>query len=358
MVLRKIEKGLIPEWHPVEAVILAWPREGMDWEYILEEVRRCYTVVIDTILKYTNVVLLVEERPSVPAQKLMEWEGTTRHRVMLIEGMTLNDTWMRDVMPLFGVRDGAKVAYDWGFNGWGLKFAANHDNMACRTLFERGDVFHPEVQGRGHRDFILEGGAIDVNSRGEMLSTACVLEEPNRNPSREPSYSDKVMSYMGVTKHHMLRRVSALLGDDTDGHIDTLARFADDDTIIYCYTADEASPNYLQTQALREDLQELRSTEGKPYTLIQLPLPAMSYDEEGTPLPATYANFLITNGAVIVPIYDDPMDEVALGIIREAMPTYEVVGVDCRALVQQHGSLHCITMQVPEGYIHPKRLER
>lgn len=352
MDIRLIDNGLIPEWYPQEAVILAWPEEGMDWDYILPEVRACYREIINHLLQYTNVVLLADKGGDLSPKGLEAWRHGHKYKLIYFPDFPLNDTWMRDVMPLFGMKEGVRTAYDFGFNGWGLKFAANLDNTAVGRLFQLG-LFSPEVQGRGHRDFILEGGAIDVNSRGELLSTECVLREPNRNPSRHPDYNDTIMSYMGVERHHMLEGALALPGDDTDGHIDTLARFIDDDTILYGYS--EEVP---QTVALREALEGLRSVEGKPYTLIPLPMPKQEYDNEGYPLPATYANFLITNGAVLVPIYADPMDEVALDIIRKAMPSYEVIGIDCRALVQQHGSLHCITMQVPEGFINPEYLKR
>lgn len=356
--MNEIDNGLIPEWYRQEAVILAWPSEHMDWAYILDEVRACYTEIVEALLRYTNVVLLVGELTDLPKERIDAWQGGSPHRVIVKSSFRLNDTWMRDVMPLFGRRKGKLVAYDYGFNGWGLKFASNLDNTAVRRLFFEESFFRPEVMYVNKLDTILEGGAIDVNSRGDLLTTGSVLWEKNRNPNFLIGRSMSYFSYdMGVNRVFELERVTPMLGDDTDGHIDTLARFVADDTIVYNATIDREEYHYQMLRELEEELREMMTMEGKPYKLVPLPIPQPMYDEEGYRLPATYANFLITNGAVLVPTYNDPSDEEALRILRETMPKYEVVGIDCTALVRQHGSLHCITMQVPEGYINPNELK-
>lgn len=357
--IREIKDGLVPEWYPQDAVILAWPSATMDWEYILPKVTECYTEIIDRLLGYTNVVLLINEIVELPEDALRRWRTHPLHKLIVKDNFPLNDTWMRDVMPLFGYKSGKMVAYDYGFNAWGLKFASNWDNTAVRRLFFEQQLFAVDVLHHNRLDTILEGGAVEVNGRGELLTTSSVLWEANRNPNfligRHESYFEPGM---GVNLVHDLQQTEPMDGDDTDGHIDTIARFVNDDTILYNSTDDPTERHYEMLKRLESELQSLRTGDGRPYRLIPLPIPSPMYDEEGCRLPATYANFLITNGAVLVPIYNDSQDEVALSIIRDAMPGYEVIGIDCTALVQQHGSLHCITMQVPRGFIHYRELER
>lgn len=354
MNVSKMTTGLIPEWHPQDAVLLAWPDETMDWSYILTEVRACYTQLITALLGATDVVLLMrDQRESLPAElQAMQSGESGKHRLKVVDDFQLNDTWMRDVMPLFGATNGQPVAYDFGFNGWGLKFASNLDNSATRRLFRERSLFSKEVRYINRLGTILEGGAIDINSRGELLTTACVLHEENRNPSyNQQSTAEYFYPDMGINKVHLLTTAEPLEGDDTDGHIDTLARFADDDTLLYCSCDNPQAPHYAMLKNMEQELQALTNIEGKPYRCIPLPLPAPIYDEEGQQLPATYANFLISNGTLFLPIYNDPNDSIASEIVRQALPQYRVVTIDCRALIQQHGSLHCITMQVPQGYL-------
>ena len=348
------KNGLIPEWSRVDAVILAWPDSTMDWGYIIDDVYECYIDIIDHLLEYSDVVLLIDDFQDVPMECMNRWaSGELGHELIPIFDFSLNDTWMRDVMPLFGMQEGERVAYDFGFNGWGLKFASNRDNQAVRELFFERKLFDSSVRYINRLETILEGGAIDVNSRGELLTTDSVLREANRNPSYPKECQDLYFpEEMGVQRVFELEGITPMSGDDTDGHIDTLARWVDDETIVYCATKDTADDHYKRLKHLELELQKLRNNEGKPYRLVPLPIPSPMEDEMGDTLPATYANFLIVNGAVLVPIYSDPKDEEALRIIQEAMPKYEVVGIECSALVQQHGSLHCITMQVPKGFIN------
>ncbi len=351
-----ITNGLIPEWYPQDCVILAWPDASMDWASNLTEVRACYIQIIDNILEATDVLLLLDEPTSVPEDKVKVWQEHPCHRVFFVPYFPLNDTWMRDVMPLFGIKDGVPVAYDYGFNAWGLKFAANFDNTAVRRLFFERSIFSPTIRHINRLDTILEGGAIDVNSRGEVLTTGCVLWEENRNPNYLIGrYDSYFSSDMGIRKVCELEHTVALPGDDTDGHIDTLARFVGDETILYCASNNTHDPLYPQLKAMEDELKALTSVEGKPYRCIPIPVPAPHFGIDGEQLPATYVNFLITNGLIIVPTYADENDDVALEIIRSVLPNYRVVGVDCTALIQQHGSLHCITMQVPKGFINPER---
>lgn len=355
-------EALLPEWVDQEAVILAWPNARMDWCYILEEAQACCIEVIGAILEQTPVVLLADREEDLPRGLEERWSEKPC-KFILIRHFPLNDTWMRDVMPLFGMHQGHKVARDFGFNGWGLKFAANHDNTAVRRLVSDHHLFQekadgePGVQVLPMQDMILEGGAIESDGRGTLMTTDSVICEANRNVHSEDRdfQIERIRKAFGVPNVVSLR-VEAMRGDDTDGHIDTLARFVDEHTIVYNYTEDPEDVHYELLQRLRNEVEAIRDAEGMAYRCVPLPVPSPLFDEDGMQLPATYANFLITNGAIIVPTYGDTMDEKAIDVLRELKPEYKVVGVDCRALVQQHGSLHCITMQVPKGFLNPQYL--
>lgn len=355
--------GLLPEWFEQDAVILAWPNERMDWRDHLEEVHQCYIEVIGAILEQTNVILLVDRSEDLPDGFSEYWEGYPC-KLLMIRDFILNDTWMRDVMPLFGYVEETKVARDFGFNGWGLKFPANYDNTATRRLFAEHRLFRPEDKGEEgvlllpKQDYILEGGAVESDGRGTLMTTDSVLCEANRNvySDNRGVQMERLKAEFGASQVYSLG-LHAMRGDDTDGHIDTLARFVDEHTIVYNYTEDEDDVHYDLLQLLKKEVESMRDVDGEPYNCIPLPLPAPLFDGDGYQLPATYANFLITNGAILVPIYEDAMDEVALDTLQKLKPEYQVFGIDCRALVQQHGSLHCITMQVPRGFINPQFLE-
>ena len=203
---------------------------------------------------------------------------------------------------------------DFRFNGWGKKFAADKDNLINRTLYARG-VFGGERVD--YDDFVLEGGSIESDGRGTVLTTSVWLDHGN------------------------------LVGDDTDGHIDTIVRLCPDNTLLYVGCDDENDPQYADLHALEQQLKVATDADGKPYRLLRLPMPDALYDD-GDRLPATYANFLIINGAVIVPTYaQEENDARALALVAEAFPGYDIIGIDSRTIVRQHGSIHCLTMQYP-----------
>lgn len=355
-------EGLLPEWVEQDAVILAFPNQNMDWRDNLEEVRACYSRIISEILEVTNVVLLVscEEDLSNDNQDIRDSFAGKPHRLILINDFELNDTWMRDVMPLFCIENGEKVARDFGFNGWGLKFPANLDNTAVRRLFAQHHLFNDDVFLMPLQSMVLEGGAVETDGNGVIMTTDSVICEPNRNiHSENRDFQIEALSVTLVVDPlniHSLK-VHAMEGDDTDGHIDTMARFVDEDTIVYNYLENSEDIHFELLQSLRNEVENMRNSDSKKYKCVPLPVPAPIFDEEGQQLPATYANFLITNGAILVPIYGDPKDDEALEVLRRLKPNYKVVGIDCRPLIKQHGSLHCITMQVPKGFIHPNYLK-
>ena len=252
---------------------------------------------------------------------------------------TSNDTWARDhgfiTVEEF---DGTKVLLDFQFNGWGQKFAAELDNQINRQLYEQGLV---EGRYESHLDFVLEGGSIESDGRGTIFTTRCCLMAPHRNqPLTQQQIDERLKQYLGAERVVWLEHGS-LIGDDTDGHIDTLVRICPDDTIIYT----GGDGDHPDLDDMERELQTLRTLDGQPYRLLKLPLPRPIYDD-GDRLPATYANYLVVNGAVLVPTYNQPdLDAEAMRIVGQAYPDREIVGIDCQAVIRQHGSLHCCTMQ-------------
>jgi agmatine deiminase len=237
---------------------------------------------------------------------------------------------------------------DFTFNGWGLKFAANKDNLITKTLHTWGIFGDTPIQ---QMSMVLEGGALETDGQGTLLSTTECLLSPNRNPHLSlAAIQNRLKEHLGVDRFLWLEN-GALIGDDTDAHIDTLARFCDPQTIAYVQCPDENDEHYTDLCLMEQELQAFRTREGEPYKLVPLPWPTACYASDGHRLPATYANFLIINGAVLVPTYQVPEDAQALATLKTCFPTREIVGIDCRALIEQHGSLHCISMQYPEGVL-------
>lgn len=330
------------EWEYAGPVMLAWPHEDTDWAYILPQVRECFAQMARAIARFTPVLIVGpanairnarDTLADIPANRLITAEVPT------------NDTWVRDYGPL-SVQNGSDVALlDFAFNAWGLKFAANLDNQVCRVLDAKGLWQFPLLN---NLDFVLEGGSIESDGRGTLLTTAECLFGPNRNPALSRSQIlDRLADSFGFS-HFLILDHGALQGDDTDSHIDTLARFAPHDTIIYA-TQPGSSPQARSLTRMAEQLASFRRPDGSPYNLIGLPLPDPIADpDDGHILPATYANFLALPDAIIMPAYGQPRnDRLAADILRIAFPEHEVVPVDCRPLIRQHGSLHCATMQLP-----------
>ena len=245
--------------------------------------------------------------------------------------------------------DGKPAIYDFGFNAWGLKFAANHDNQITQKLFE-SKVFAEEVKYHNHLNFILEGGAIESDGEGTLLTTSKCLLAPNRN---QPLTKDEIEEFMMKTlglKQILWLNHGYLSGDDTDNHIDTLARFCNKTTIAYVQCVDEKDEHYQELKIMEEELAAFRTLKGEPYNLIPLPMAEPVYKDDYR-LPATYANFLIMDRVVLMPTYNSDRDSVAMKQLQVAFPNREIVGIDCRTLIKQHGSLHCITMQYPKGFL-------
>ena len=239
-------------------------------------------------------------------------------------------------------RSGKKAIYDFAFNGWGKKFEAKLDNQITKALHEK-QVFGRDVIYRNCLDFVLEGGSIESDGEGTLLTTSTCLLSDNRNDLSKEVIETRLKNYFGLHRVLWLNH-GYLAGDDTDSHIDTLARFCDVSTIAYVKCEDETDEHYIELKKMEEELMQFRTVSGNFYRLIPLPMADTVYDDE-TRLPATYANFLIINDAVLVPTYQSPKDEIALKQLGQAFPDRKIIGINCLPLIKQHGSLHCVTMQ-------------
>ena len=331
------------EWFPQSGVQVTWPHEGTDWCDMLEEVTSCYVAFSKEILKREK--LLVVALPSHNVRHYFTEEE--QHNLLCVE-VESNDTWARDHGAITVFDGEQRTLIDFGFNAWGLKFAAHYDNQISGHLFRAG-VFQSGTTYQNRLNFILEGGSIESDGKGTLLTTSCLLA-PNRNqPMTRQEIDHYLKRTLGAERVLWLNH-GYLAGDDTDSHIDTLARFCDEETIAYVKCDDENDEHFSELQAMEAELKTFLAHNGKPYRLIPLPM-AEPVFEAGQRLPATYANFLIINNAVLLPYYGTDKDEVAKQLLQEAFPTREIVGIDCRPLIKQHGSLHCVTMQFPEGVI-------
>jgi len=337
-------RRLPAEWETQDGVLLAWPHEGSDWRTHLDEVEPVFTDLVKQISRF-ELVLIAAPKPASIREKVSR-SGAVMENVRFFQ-IDSNDTWSRDFGPITVLENGHPILLDFGFNGWGLKFAANLDNLINRRLAETG-VFSAPLRTTG---FILEGGSIDSDGTGTLLTTSACLLSPNRNPhlSRE-AIEDALAAFFG-TDHFLWLENGHLAGDDTDSHVDTLARLCPDDTIVHVTCDNPTDEHFLTISAMVEELRGFRTRKGKPYRLIPLPWPKAKYDADGMRLPATYANFLVVNGAVLVPTYQDLNDEAALSAIGGAFPGHEVKGINCLPLILQHGSLHCVTMNLQKGTI-------
>lgn len=329
------------EWEPQLGVLLAFPHQDSDWFPYLSDARETFAAIIREI-SFREKVFLVVSPENSHVTAFLEERGVAMDRVTLIPIPT-NDTWARDFGPITVEGEGGLLFLDFFFNGWGLKFPADRDNLVTGRLLEQG-VFQTPRKIMG---MALEGGGIESDGQGTILTTAECLLSPNRNPhlSREETEA-AVKAAFGADRVLWLEH-GYLAGDDTDSHIDTLARLCDPQTICYVQCTDREDEHYEELAVMEKELRAFRTASGEPYRLIPLPMAQPAFDDEGLRLPATYANFLILNGAVLVPTYNDPGDALALERIGEAFPDREIVGVDCRTLILQHGSLHCVTMQLP-----------
>ncbi|BCT93769.1 hypothetical protein LYSHEL_27960 [Lysobacter helvus] len=343
--LRSDQERFPAEWEPQSAVLIAWPHADTDWAARLGDVEETYIALVAALVPRTNVVVCVADADlQTYAEARLRSSRVDLSRVRFVE-VDYDDTWLRDSGPItLRTPNGFKLL-DFRFTGWGGKFEASRDDQLIEHLVDAG-VFTDAT--RESIDFALEGGAIETDGAGTLLTTWTCLHE--RHPDLSRTQLDKRLRDWLVQDRVLWLDHGYLEGDDTDAHIDTLARFAPDDAIVFQACDDESDSHFIELRAMAEDIAALRTRDEEPYRLYPLPW-AKPIVDEGRRLAASYANFLIVDGAVLMPAYGDTADDAAAAVMAQAFPGREIVQVPCRSLIWQNGSLHCITMQLPQGLI-------
>ena len=316
------------EWEEQEALIVVFPPEHSDWAHSLEEIRATYLEFITKVARFQPCMVICEDK------KMLTNLLPTLQNIQLIE-MQTNDTWVRDFGGINVYKNNKRRTYDFIFNAWGNKFAASLDNTITQQLFDESYLEGKLLSF----DFVLEGGSIDSNGHGVMLSTANCLYEQNRNAHLSKKKIKLILKELFGLKELIILKHGALMGDDTDSHIDTLARFVNKKTIAYVKCYDKKDEHYKE---LRKMEKELKKT---GFDLVPLPLPSAKYFNDHR-IPATYINFVLINNAVLVPTYSDPCDAEALLTFKQLFPKRDIVGIESSILIREHGSLHCASMNI------------
>lgn len=341
-----LSRKLHAEWETDGTVLLSWPHAKTDWAYMLEEISLCYVSLAKAIAS-DQKLLIVAPDITIPKKYL---SGIDPSKITYCQ-LNTNDTWTRDFGPITVWENGSPLLCDFKFNGWGLKFAACHDNLVTSKLVSSGIITAALENNLG---FVLEGGAIESDGEGTIMTTCECMMSPNRNGNLSRKQIENTLKKVLGADRILWLNHGHLSGDDTDSHIDTLARFASVDTILYVTCENKSDDHYDTLKKMEADLLSFKTKGGQPYNLVGLPLPDPIYDENGERLPATYANFLVTRTAVFIPVYNQPeKDNLVVRTIQKTFPNHVIRTVNCCPLIKQHGSLHCATMQLPNE-IFPK----
>lgn len=339
------EKSFImpAEWEEHEATWLAWPHSSAHWPEGLGDVERVYESLVKELSASERVSLAVPDaavRDRISGR--LDALGVDRSRVAL-HLLPTHDVWIRDYGPIFVRNGGGRIAaLAWRFNAWGKKYRDLELDSAAA-----GEVGRMAGADIVTCDMVLEGGSVDVNGKGDCLTTEQCLLNPNRNPGlRRTDIEGRLRQFLGVRTVVWLK--GGIAGDDTDGHVDDAARFVAPDTIVAAFEDDASDANHGVLKENHKRLKEARDSRGKPFRVVTLPMPELVPDGRSR-LPASYANFYIGNGVVLVPIFNQPRDREALGILSKLFPRRRVVGVPCLELVKGMGAIHCVTQQQPKS---------
>lgn len=338
-----MSRRLPAEWEEQSAVQFTFPHPDSDWGPYFEDILPCFEACILAVAAFQKVIVVCQDEK----QTRLYFSSPIPENVHFFE-VESNDTWARDHGGITVFEGGQPIILDFEFNGWGQKFEAGKDNQITSGLYKKGTFGDSALE---KIPFVLEGGSIESDGQGTILTTSQCLLSKYRNPAYAKTDIEQFLFRQFGAKRLLWLNSGYLEGDDTDAHIDTLARFCNPNTIAYVFCENEADLHYAPLKAMEAELQAFIDPNGQPYQLVGLPLPEAQYDSEGNRLPATYANFLIINSAVIVPLYGAKEDDLAMEKLKEVFQDRKVIGVNCRPLIEQHGSLHCITMQYPKGVV-------
>ena len=329
--------------------MLTWPHNDTDWAPYLNEVEPVYIEIARQVLKRQSLVVICHNEAVQTKVRRLLLESGIDLNMLHTHVIACNDTWARDHGPITVINEQQQTqALDFTFNGWGGKYDSDLDNTINKNLLQDSSI----AADYQVVDLVLEGGGIEVDAEGHLLTTEQCLLNPNRNPTLDRQQIEAELNHRLGTEKILWLKHGYLAGDDTDSHIDTLARFAPDNTIAYVQCTDEDDEHFVELHKMEQELKALRTKAGEVFNLVPLPMAEPCFDDEGERLPATYANFLVINGAILFPTYRQPtLDKQALVQIQKAFPEYEIIAVDCLPLIQQFGSLHCISMQLPKGFL-------
>ena len=337
------------EWSPQSAVLLTWPHPATDWATSLVEVEQVFLNIAAAISQRQALVVLCHNLFLMQRlQKILPEHQVQMQRTFFIQ-IPNNDSWVRDYGPLTVFnQNGDALWLNFEFSGWGQKFESKLDNQINGHLFGAEIIQATALESV---DLVLEGGAIETDGNGILLANEGCILATNRNPNlQKKQLEQRLAELFGIQKFLWLQQ-PPLTGDDTDGHIDTLARLTPSGALVYVSCNDVNDPHFETLLQLKTQLATFTDLDDNPYPLLPLPWPEAKYDSEGNRLPASYANYLLINGAVLMPMYQDAADAQAMAVIQQAHPGYQVIGIDCLTLIRQGGSLHCVTMQLPRGVL-------
>ena len=337
---RELGYSMPAEWEKHEGTLLAWPHNPITWEGILKEAENIWLQMIEALHTGEKIFLLVNDAVGEKRVRALLQKRQINLGQIVFLRLTTGDVWLRDSAPIFVKSKDKRAAVQWIFNAWGEKY---DDIMVDKGLSERISV---ALKEKGFSSgIVLEGGSIDVNGKGTLLTTEQCLLNRNRNPMLTKAEIEHYLKdYLGVK--HVVWLKEGVAGDDTDGHVDDFARFVNETTVVCAFEAHESDDNYAVLKRNYELLQKSVNQDGKKLTVVKLPMPRLVRGREGR-LPASYANFYIGNKAVVVPIFNDKNDQKALEILQNFFPDRKVVGIRSEKIVEGFGGLHCVTQQVP-----------